>query len=273
MAAEWLTSSVSISARSGADILPFDPFGDFETEGYLRNTQGLTDPESVKHVEHSMFVANLDDAIGMLRARKVIDYGSFLEVHRILFEEFYPWAGQDRMTTAPKLYISKGDVRFAQASEVRMAVDWGLNLASKNVLENCGTVMGQFALGHPFLDGNGRTIMLVFGELCYRAGFGIAWEGTRKADYLQALTQELDDPRSAPLNAYLAPFITDRVPHAAYSRTLNELPGLSGMERFMDEGREVTGYTSDPAAKDAYEAYMAVRYAAMRVEEDETGKA
>lgn len=250
--------------RFGADQLPFDPFGDFENAGYLRNTQGLTDPESVKHVEHSMFLANLDDAIDMLRAREFIDYGSFLDVHRILFEGFYPWAGQDRMATAPTLYISKGDVRFAEASEIRMAVDWGLTMANKDLLDKCGTVMGQFALGHPFLDGNGRTIMLVFGELCYRAGFGIAWERTSKADYLEALTLELDDPRSAPLNAYLAPLITNRVPHAAYSRTLNDLPGLSGMERFIDEGRKVVGYTSDPAAKEAHEAYMADRYAARR---------
>ena len=133
--------------------------------------------------------------------------------------------------------------------------------------------MGQFAFGHPFLDGNGRAIMLVFGELCYRAGFGIAWEGTKKADYLEALTQELDNPQSAPLNAYLAHFIADRVPHDVYSKTLNDLPGLSGIERFIDEGREVVGYTSDPAAKENYEAYTAERYAALRAEEDETGKA
>lgn len=75
--------------------MAFDPFGDFETAGYLRNTQGLSDPESVKHIEHSLFLANLDDAIDMLRTRLVIDYDSFLEVHRILFEDFYPWAGQD----------------------------------------------------------------------------------------------------------------------------------------------------------------------------------
>ncbi|WP_118137066.1 Fic family protein [Oceanicella sp. SM1341] len=250
----------------------FDPFGDFDTQGYLRNSQGLTDPESVRHVEHSLFLANLDDAIDMLRTRKVIDYGSFLDVHRILFEDFYPWAGQDRLTTAPALYITKGEAHFAQATEIRMAVDWGLTLADRNLLENCGTVLGQFALGHPFLDGNGRTIMLVFGELCYRAGFGIAWEGTDKTDYLDALTRELDDPRPAPLNAYLAPYIAARVPHEAYSKTLNELPGLSGMERFIDEGREIAGYTSDPGAKKAYEAYMAARNAAIRIEQVKTVK-
>ena len=247
--------------------MPFDPFGDFNTVGYLRNTQGLSDPESVKRIEHSLFLANLDDAIEMLRTTKLIGYGSFLEVHRILFEDFYPWAGQDRMATAPGLLIRKGNTLFCEPTDIQRAVEYGLELARNDLRKQCGSVIGQFAFGHPFLDGNGRTIMLVFGELCYRAGFGVAWEGTTKSDYLSALTQELDYPGRKPLNAYLAPFITGRVPHSAYSKTLNELPGLSGMERFIDEGREVVGYTTDPGAKEAYEAYMAIRTAAMRVKE------
>lgn len=249
--------------------MSFDPFGDFKTAGYLRNTQRLTEPEEVKRIEHSLFLANLDDAIGMLSTRAVIDYDSFLEVHRILFNDFYPWAGQDRMATAPDLYISKGDAHFAQASEIRKAVDWGLSIANKkdkNFRENCGTIIGQFAFGHPFLDGNGRTIMLVFGELCYRAGFGIAWERTTKADYLNALTHELDNPRLKPLNTYLAHFITGCVPHKTYSETLIKLPGLSGMERFIDEGLEVAGYTSDSTAEEAYKAYVTARYAALRLD-------
>lgn len=249
--------------------MPFDPFRDFETRGYLRNTQKLTDPESIKKVEHSAFLANLDDAIDMLRKREVIDYESFLEVHRILFEDFYPWAGQDRTTTAAELYISKGDVQFAHGSDIRESVGWGLKFAAKaNFRENCGTAMGRFAFGHPFLDGNGRTIMLVFGELCYRSGFSIAWEKTEKIDYLTALTQELNSPQPGSLNTYLTPFITDRLPHDTYSKTLNELSGLSGMERFIDEGQEVAGYTSDPEATEAYKTYMAAYSLARSREKD-----
>jgi cell filamentation protein len=43
-----------------------------------------------------------------------------------------------------------------------------------------GEVMGYLAHGHPFLDGNGRTIMLVHAELARRAGFGIDWGSTGK---------------------------------------------------------------------------------------------
>ena len=55
--------------------MTFDPFGDFETQGYLRN----------------------------LAKVKRLTYIGLLETHRILFEAVYPWAGQDRGKTAPDL--------------------------------------------------------------------------------------------------------------------------------------------------------------------------
>lgn len=38
--------------------MTFDPFGDFETRGYLRNLFGEKDPEIVRHLEHSSFVSD-----------------------------------------------------------------------------------------------------------------------------------------------------------------------------------------------------------------------
>ena len=68
-----------------------------------------------------------------------------------------------------------------------------------------------------------------------------------------------------PLARQLRRYRAAEIPHTAYSKALNEMRGLSGLERFVDEGQEVAGYISDPAAKEAYEAYMAGRYAAVSV--------
>ncbi|MCP6134429.1 Fic family protein, partial [Klebsiella pneumoniae] len=57
-----------------------------------------------------------------------------------------------------------------------------------------GEVLGLLADAHPFLDGNGRTILLVFMELCHRAGFAVDWSGTSKRDYLAALSAEINQP-------------------------------------------------------------------------------
>ena len=70
-----------------------------------------------------------------------------------------------------------------------------------------GTVLGNLAYAHPFLDGNGRTILTVHAELCRRAGIHIAWREVDKATYLIALTQEINDPSQGHLDRFLAPFI------------------------------------------------------------------
>jgi cell filamentation protein len=57
-----------------------------------------------------------------------------------------------------------------------------------------GEIMGYLAHGHPFLDGNGRTIMMIHAVLAQRASFSIDWVATEKNAYLDALTKELNDP-------------------------------------------------------------------------------
>jgi cell filamentation protein len=44
----------------------FDPFGDFETRGYLRNTAGLKVSRAVKEFEHRAFLDNLPRAVAYL---------------------------------------------------------------------------------------------------------------------------------------------------------------------------------------------------------------
>jgi cell filamentation protein len=40
----------------------FDPFGDFETKGYLRNVARQKDRDIVRRMEHSAFTTALDGA-------------------------------------------------------------------------------------------------------------------------------------------------------------------------------------------------------------------
>ena len=91
--------------------------------------------------------------------------------------------------------------------------------------------MGLLAHAHPFLDGNGRTIMVIHTELAYRAGISIGWKQTDKVDYLTALTTELNDPGKGHLDAYLKPFIRDAVNRQQSTSTLKSLQGLGEIEK------------------------------------------
>jgi cell filamentation protein len=112
-----------------------------------------------------------------------------------------------------------------------------------------GEIMGYLAYGHPFLDGNGRTIMVVHGVLAQRAGFSVDWAATTKSDYLSALTKELDSPGKGHLDAYLKPFVREAVADDRLAAKIAQAPGLDGNSR----QNEVLGKTNDPALEARYE--------------------
>jgi cell filamentation protein len=229
----------------------FDPFGDFETHGYLRNLAKEKDPDILRRLEHTSFTTGIDAAFDHLAKVKRLSYADVLETHRILFEAVYPWAGQDRLQTAPDLAISKGDVLFARPEDIRRAVEYALDRGQDNkyMKEQPGEIMGYLAYGHPFLDGNGRTIMVVHGVLTQRAGFSVDWSTTDKAEYLAALTKELDDPGKGHLDAYLKPFIREALAGDELVEKISEAPGLDG----NDPQDRVLGKTSEPELKARYE--------------------
>lgn len=229
--------------------MTFDPFGDYESRGYLRNLAQEKDPAIVRRLEHASFTTGIDDAFAALQKKKVLTYGDVLSAHKTLFDAIYPWAGQDRTQTAPHIAVSRGGVLFAHPNFIQNAVDHALKLGNDPLAmrEKAGEVMGYLAHGHPFLDGNGRTIMVIHSILAQRAGFSVDWASTDKTAYLQALTEELDNPGKGILETYLKPYIrpavTDLKEHVTAAR------GLDGGVAATDA---VRGRNDDPAIQAEY---------------------
>ena len=231
----------------------FDPFNDFDRVGYLRNFENEKDLGIVKVVEHELFRANLPGAVAYLRKQENLTYTNFLKVHHILFRGFYPWAGQDRNITAPESYIHKGETVFSHPLDAKRAVDEGLRLGQvKDVMRTrLGEVMGLFAYGHPFLDGNGRTMLLVHAELCHRAGFSLAWQNTCKNDYLHYLTLEIASPGKGILDHYLLQFVDKIQMSREWIDTIAALTGLDG----VSVPDEISGNFNDSAIVAEYEQF------------------
>lgn len=232
----------------------FDPFGDFEAAGYLRNRLGLKDPVEIDNGEHSHFQAGLPDAVRHLRRRRRIEYRDFCEVHRILFGGFYPWAGQDRLTLGVGEIISRGGkVQFARSDDSQRAIEEGLRVGNDpaDIATRSGYVMSYFAFGHAFLDGNGRTMTVVHAELLHRAGYVIDWRGTRKNEYLDVLTRDIDNPRANLLDAYFRPRLLAASERVSWVDQLRVLPGLDG--RDSDPAQTVAYRADDPRGKAEYE--------------------
>jgi cell filamentation protein len=115
-----------------------------------------------------------------------------------------------------------------------------------------GEVMGYLAYGHPFLDGNGRTIMVVHAELAQRAGISLDWAATDKAEYLNALTRELDNPGKGNLDTYLKPFVRAAVGQDRLAEHIAQTRGLDGNPDQPLGANEVLGRFSDPALQARY---------------------
>ena len=177
---------------------------------------------------------SLPEVIDALATIQFIEYKHILTIHKTLFGDIYPWAGEDRLATAPDLNITKGGYErmFAHPRDVRRAGEYALDRGQDLpfMREQPGEVMGLLAHAHPFLDGNGRTIMVLHAELAYRAGISIEWKQTDKVDYLTALTTELNDPGKGHLDAYLKPFIRPAIDRQQSTSTLKSLQGLGEIE-------------------------------------------
>lgn len=73
--------------------MTFDPFGDYSTKGYLRNTQGL-DETKVKRLEHAAFRGSLDSALEYLNSRSTLTYEDVLQTHQSCSRAFIHGRGR-----------------------------------------------------------------------------------------------------------------------------------------------------------------------------------
>lgn len=165
----------------------------------------------------------------------------------------YPWAGRDRLATAPGSLISKSGIQFSHPVDALRAVDEGLRLGQlkEKMTASPGLVMGMFAYGHPFLDGNGRTMLLVHLELSYRAGFSIALANTNKANYLTALSEEIKQPGKGILDTYLLKFKKNKLERGEWGNDILSMNGLDG----LDNNNQVEGDFTDPGVIEKYKKF------------------
>mgnify|MGYP006189232979 CR=1 FL=1 len=158
----------------------FDPFKDFDTAGYLRNFAAEKDLDIVKAAEHELFRANLPEVVHHLATLTQITYADFCQVHKILFQGLYPWAGQDRSLTAP----DSGDVLFYPGgySETEIIMAYGsCSFSSK---------MGQLAGNHFLTIIEGR-------EHLREVGLKTLWEGAQDVCF-ELMEDPADDTTHGP---------------------------------------------------------------------------
>ena len=189
--------------------MPFDPFGDFETRGYLRNLRAYKTAAAVKRFEHREYYRTLQLARDHLTGVATIGYDALLATHRTLFATVYPWAGHDRAVLGVANAVVRGRLHFATAEHIRRVASQALTLANDAAImaKQPGLLISELAFAHPFLEGNGRTLLVVQTELARRAGISIDWRDIPLRTYLVELTKEIVLPGSGYLDGFLKPYV------------------------------------------------------------------
>ena len=121
-----------------------------------------------------------------------------LRIHRFLFEDVYPFAGQIR-----REQISKGDAMFyppdtidRELNRVFAAIHENKLLKEKKAseqIQNLSWTMAELNIIHPFREGNGRSIRELIRCMALVYGIHLNWGNTDRDTLIDAAIASVDD--------------------------------------------------------------------------------
>ena len=122
----------------------------------------------------------------------------YLSIHKYLFEDIYPFAGQLREEN-----ISKGEFRFAQWEYIEQELDKLLEeLKKENFLEGLDKdqlakrlayYLSELNVLHPFREGNGRTNREFIRQLALKNGYNLNLKKVSPQKTLEASIESIVD--------------------------------------------------------------------------------
>lgn len=140
---------------------------------------------------------------GLLDKIEVGTYAGLKEIHRCLFEEIYPFAGETRT-----LNIAKGNFRFASALYLEEALGQ-ISAMPMDTFEQIIAKYVEMNIAHPFLEGNGRSTRIwLDAMLKAKLGKVVDWQKINREDYMMAM--ERSPVKDTELKLLLEGALTDR---------------------------------------------------------------
>ena len=161
-----------------------DPY--IASNGVLLNKLGITEQNDLDTAERllvSWRETNLPRAF-------VYDDQLLCRVHRHLFQDLYPWAGEYRTVN-----ISKGEAPFAPPQNIGGAINALVQKYSIESLRSAppdklaiflADIISEYNAIHPFREGNGRSIRALAMLLAEHCGHPIDWTPITRNQWAKA---------------------------------------------------------------------------------------
>ncbi|QIW16666.1 cell filamentation protein Fic [Pasteurellaceae bacterium RH1A] len=165
-----------------------DPY--LDENGVLTNKLGAKTWEALDFAE-SLFASRKMVLLLNNPIEGSFDLEHLCYIHRYLFEDIYPWAGEIR-----QISISKGTSYFAMPDRIeaeaqklfaKLSGENYLKGLSKEVLaERLAFYLGEINVLHPFREGNGRTQRIFIVQLAQQAGYVLHFQDISAEEMIEA---------------------------------------------------------------------------------------
>ncbi|RNI24090.1 Fic/DOC family protein [Rufibacter latericius] len=172
-----------------------------DSQGVLLNKLGITDASALSQAEANIAWTSVEE----LKSRGGVpggrfDKNHFQQIHRFIFGDIYPWAGEtraDRQFQGHKPTYATGSreiMVFAPYPDIDGNLQaLAAHLEKENYLkglpldqftERAAFYLDQYNYTHPFREGNGRSLQSAFTQLASQAGYRLDFNQLKnKEDY------------------------------------------------------------------------------------------
>lgn len=150
----------------------------------LENRLGITDSAELARMEEKISKTKAVQLFesGMLDALNAGTFRALSEIHRVLFEDIYSFAGQVR-----NVNLAKGNFRFAPVMYLHAALEH-IEKMPQSTFDEIVEKYVEMNVAHPFREGNGRATRIWL-DLMLKKELGqvVDWSKVDKDDYLLAM--------------------------------------------------------------------------------------
>jgi cell filamentation protein len=150
----------------------------------LENKLGITESANLAREEERISKKKALELFekGLLNTLEAGKFESLSKIHKYLFDEIYPFAGEIR-----NVNIAKGNFRFAPVMYLNQALVH-INNMPQSTYEEIIEKYVEMNIAHPFREGNGRSTRIWI-DLILKKELGkvVDWSKVDKEDYLLAM--------------------------------------------------------------------------------------
>ena len=155
----------------------------------LINKLGIKEKGQLNEAERKISALRIYD-LKKLPVKGSFDLKHLQVIHRFIFRDIYPWAGQLRTVNIAKgnqfcncMYIESGS---QPTFDKLRNEDYLIGTAQDDICEKLAYYIGEINVIHPFREGNGRTQRVFIESLAQVAGYQVDFSNVSSREMIEA---------------------------------------------------------------------------------------